>query len=301
MSGLRILLVGDNPFHGVSHLSQERTVARGNDVTDPGNAAKLVTTSLDNGASGFMFTVSETTLSILRTIGKKGEYNQIKLYALVPYPYQLVRSASAAGGVLGLARNMALEIIMSGSLKAITNGFKGVIRNAPNHLLESYLVYELLRLNRYVNERANLVSLLLHELVTDMALALDMDFLFKTHISLMRNLGVKPGFETRNFAYLVKKFEDWRIDSSGLVIAAPFNPLGFQMSPSREECERALEKIPQAQVIAFSTLAAGYVKLTEAVEYVTNLPNISGVAVGVSRREQAYETFKLLRERFSTH
>ena len=48
-------LVGDNPFHGVSHLSQERATARGTEITNPTYAADLVRISLENGADGFMF------------------------------------------------------------------------------------------------------------------------------------------------------------------------------------------------------------------------------------------------------
>ena len=140
-------------------------------------------------------------------------------------------------------------------------------------------------------------SILLHEVVTDMALALNMEWLIRTHIEFMQGRGIKPGFETRNFAYLVGKFEEWRIDFRKVVIAAPFNPLGFQMCPSRAECEAALARIPEAEVIAFSILAAGYLKLPEAIEYVASLTDLNGLAVGVSKEHHARETFKLLREK----
>ena len=60
--GKKMLLVGDNPFHGISHLSQERARVRGHAMTYPEYAANLVMTSLENGANGFMFSVSEMTL-----------------------------------------------------------------------------------------------------------------------------------------------------------------------------------------------------------------------------------------------
>lgn len=73
MNNERILLVGDNPFHGISHLSQERAIARGKDLSNPQYAAGLVRTALDNGADGFMFSVSDTTLSILKLACKGRE------------------------------------------------------------------------------------------------------------------------------------------------------------------------------------------------------------------------------------
>jgi hypothetical protein len=68
-----IFFVGDNPFHGISHLSQERSKARISISEDPDAAAGLVCLALENGANGFMFSVSETTLAILKKVREKGE------------------------------------------------------------------------------------------------------------------------------------------------------------------------------------------------------------------------------------
>lgn len=227
-----------------------------------------------------------------------GDCNQLQLYAIVPYAYELVRLATSAGGVLGLARELAKQIAFSGNLRGIALGSEGVIRTNPTSLMKTYLIYEVSRLESSAGKKSTLVSLLLHELITDMALALNIDWVFKTHIDFMEGLGLRPGFETRNFSHLVKRFEEWGIDFHRVVIAAPFNRLGFQMCPSKEECERALAKTFEAEVIAFSILAAGRLQLPEAIEYVANLPNLRGVAVGVSKKNHSYETFKLLKERF---
>jgi uncharacterized protein (DUF486 family) len=112
----------------------------------------------------------------------------------------------------------------------------------------------------------------------------------------MLELGIKPGFETRNFAYLVNKFKEWNIDFSEITIATPFNKIGFQMNPSRTECEKALAQVPESNVIAMSVLAAGYLKLPEAIEYIRGLTNLKGVVIGVSKEHHANETFKFLEE-----
>ena len=64
----RLLLVGDNPFQNISHLSQERARLRVEDPGAPKYAASLVVSSVENGAGGFMFSVSETTLAILKEL-----------------------------------------------------------------------------------------------------------------------------------------------------------------------------------------------------------------------------------------
>ena len=69
------------------------------------------------------------------------------------------------------------------------------------------------------------------------------------------------------------------------------------MDPSKTECEKALATLDEANVIAISILAAGYLKPIEATEYIGSLPNILGVAAGVSKEQHARETFKLLKNR----
>ena len=95
----RLILVGDNPFHGVSHVSQERSLLRSSDILDAKHAAELVVASVNNGANGFTFTVSETTLSILKEIGDSAPSRKLQLYPLVPNVNNLVRISVSQGHI----------------------------------------------------------------------------------------------------------------------------------------------------------------------------------------------------------
>lgn len=293
----KVLLVGDNPFHGISHLSQERSRIRGDTPTNPEYAAKLIGLAVENGADGFMFSVSEKTLAILDALRKNGESNGLRLYAIVPYAYEYVRLACAAGGVPGLAKKLVGEIVFSGNLRAAASGVNGVLRSDLASLVKTYLLYEISRVRRSAGGNASLESVLLHQLVTDLCLSLNLDWVFRLYTEFLSKAGIIPGFNTGNFAFLVEKFREWNISLSDVVIAAPFNKLGFQMAPSKEKCEKALEKLPKPNVLAISILAAGYLKPKEAVDYIAGLPNIKGVAVGVSKEKHVIETFQLLRKR----
>jgi hypothetical protein len=292
----KMLLVGDNPFHGISHLSQERARVRGDAMTHAEYAANLVMTSLENGANGFMFSVSEMTLSILRVIREMGGSKRLRLYGIVPYASEYVRLATQIG-TPGLAKKFMKQIAVSGNVRAIAMGLKGVIRTDPVALLKTYLIYEISRIRSSAGKQAYLSSILLHEVITDMALALNLDWLFRSYVGFMLDLGIKPGFNTRNFVYLVKKFREWGIDLRETIIATPFNKVGFQMNPSQIECEKALANLPETNTIAISILAAGYLKPPEAIGYIATLPNIKGVAVGVSKEQHARETFNLLKQK----
>jgi hypothetical protein len=295
----KVLLVGDNPFHGISHLSQERSRVRGDTPTNPEYAARLIGLSVENGADGFMFSVSDTTLSILDILRKNGDNDGLRLYAIVPYAYEYVRLAGALGGVPGLAKKLVREIVFSRNFRAMASGLNGVVRSDLASLFKTYLLYEVSKVRRSAGGKAELESVLLHQLITDLCLGLDLNWVFKFYTEFLLKRGVTPGFNTGNFALLVKKLGEWDINLEDVVIAAPFNKVGFQMVPSREECEKALAGLPKPNVLAISILAAGYLKPEEAVDYIAGLPNIKGVAVGVSKEKHATETFKLLKDRLS--
>ncbi len=295
MDRKRLLLVGDNPFHGISHLSQARAASRSAGITSPEHAAGLVAAALEAGGDGFMFSASETTLAILRKVVRERKSASLPLYVIVPYAYEYVRMAVQAGGMPGLARRVGWQILLSGNWRAVASGVRGALGSDPSYLLRSYLSLEMARIGSAAGGRCVVASIMLHELLTDMALALDMKWAVETHIKYLSDRGVKPGFETRNLPYLVRKFGEWGIDPGRVALAASFNPVGFQMCPSKEACEEALRLVPGAEVIAFSILAAGYVKPAEAAAYVASLPSLGGVAVGISSVEQARETFPLLR------
>jgi len=239
-----------------------------------------------------MFSVSEITLSILKMLDQSDK----DLYAIVPYAYEYVRLATRTGGLPSLAKRVVCQIAFSTNLLTVATSMIGLVKVDPVAFLKTYLIYDISRIRSASRKNARLKSVLLHEIVTEMGLAFNLDWLFKSYVDFLLKLKIRPGFETRNFAYLVNKFREWNIDFSQITIAAPFNKIGFQMNPSRIECEKALDNVSGSEIVAMSILAAGYLRPSEAIEYIANLPNITHVVVGVSRERHASETFRLLKQ-----
>jgi uncharacterized protein (DUF486 family) len=293
----KLLIVGDNPFQGISHLSQERARSRGEKIVSPADqATDVILASLENGANGFSFSVSELTLSILQTLRERKRIDQINLYPMLPYAFEYVRIATQTG-TPGLVKRFAKQVALSGDVGAVLEGLWSVVSVNPEAFMKTYLAYELSRIKSSAGKRAKLVSVLLNEVVGDMGLALDLDWLFKSFISYLSKRGITPGFNTRNFPYLVKKFDEWGINLDETLIVTPFNKAGFQMNPSKEECEKTLKELSTPNVLAISVFAAGYFKPTEAVNYLGGLSNLCGVITGISSEKQAKETFELFKER----
>jgi len=291
-----VLLVGDNPFLKISHLSQHKARERVDDPGDPVFAAHLLRIALDNGANGFTFSMCDSNLSILDNLDLTGLEQGIGVYPVLPYAFEYVQMATQRGGFSGLVKKLGWDMVKSGNAGSLVNGALTSITGNPVSLLKAYLGYELSRLNSHLNDKMRLESVLLHQLVTDLALALDMDWLFKAYVTFLTHKKITPGFNTGNFPFLVRKFIEWEIDLRKVIILAPFNKVGFQMIPSAEECEEALRTLPEPIVIAISILAAGYTNPAEASKYLASLPNIKGAAVGVSKEKQAKETFAILRK-----
>ncbi len=295
----RALLVGDNPFHNISHLSQDRTKERGCKQTAPEQAARLISLAVENGANGFMFSVSNTTLTILEMLKKMGAIEGLNLYPIAPYAYEYVRLAAQAGGIPGLAKMFSKRLIASGSFGAIAGSLDGIFRAKPASLMKAYLTFEINRVKAAAGKKPNIRSVLLHEIIVDMALSLKLGWFFKEYTDFALGHDLLPGFNTCNFAFLVDKLNEWDITTNEVVVAAPFNKIGFQMNPSKTACEEALLTVRRPILIAISVLAAGYLKPTEAFDYLASLSNLRGVAIGVSKERHAKETFKLLNQRIA--
>ena len=64
------------------------------------------------------------------------------------------------------------------------------------------------------------------------------------------------------------------------------------MNTNRQQCEESLKSY-QGKVIAMNIFAGGYVNLVQAHKYVSSLPKLRNVVVGVSSVTHAKETFQL--------
>jgi hypothetical protein len=289
------ILVGDNAFQGVNHLSQDRALARINDITSPNYCAELVITALKNGADGFMFSVNDRMLSILEALKNKNYLETLNLHAIVPSAVDYVR-VSGQKGMEGLVKDFTHQMITSHDAGATLACFQGVVRRDVKCLLAGLLSLEIAQIKSATGKKGRLNSVLLHELLTDMALALDLKWFFESFTAEVQSHNVVAGFETRNFALLLKKFSQWGLSLDDVLLMAPFNSVGFQMNPSREECEAALHTLSEANVLAMNVLASGYLSVSEAVDYLKGLPNLRGVAVGVSKHAHAIETFQFVKQ-----
>ena len=286
------VILGHNQFIGVSHLSQEVARTGGERFSDIKKAVDVIKISSDLGVKGMMLSTHHRSKKILDFIADEGLRDKLNFYPLIPYAQGYVRKVNEVG-IIGLLNEILKPAGMSDKFKIVFKGGVSFLRKDFIKLLETLLDIELLAFNGF-----NVKAVFLHNVLTDLGLALQAEDIFRFYIDhIKENYNAAPAFGTMNFAKLVKSFDEWGIEKP--LVMASFNKVGFQMNPSREECERILRDY-DVNVLAMSTLAAGYLKPKDAYEYLFALPNIKSVVVGVSTRAHAKETFNIIRQHMGT-
>jgi len=287
------LLIGDNPFNGVSHRSRERGRSRATMLSEK-EIVKIIETALDNGAQGWVFSVTPKMLSVLKHMREDGWNRELHLYPIVPDVLSLVNE-SAELGMVGLLSQFLDGLSVQGKLRFMVKGGLAALSLSPMELIKMYLDTEIARIYATMPRGAETRAIFLHEVVTDTLVGLQASNILNGYCThLQSKFGVVPGMVTRNFPRFVGFIEFSKVPLDSMMVMTPFNKVGFQMNPTRESCESSLSRLAKANVIAMSVLASGYLSLEEATKYLKQLPIKLSCVVGVSSEANAKNTFSYI-------
>lgn len=280
------ILLGDNPFYGVDHLSHERARLGAAKNQSIENMIEVIESSYRAGITGMVVATRPKLDELVGILKKRSDIvDKLEFYPVMPYAQGYVLKLSEKGIV-----NTVLDIMKSGGikndLKMLTKGTFGFLKKDIYELFKIFVDVELIKLK---NIKVN--TIFLHPVLTDLALALGMSKVFETFKDhLEKNHGIKAGLCTKNFSYLVTRLNQWNLEIDSIMTS--FNKAGFLMNPSRQDCEKALQSY-KGHVIAMNILAGGYLRLDEAYEYILSLPKIRKIVIGTSSAERAKTTFEL--------
>ena len=274
------LLLGDNPFFGIDHLSQDRARKRMRILTGYEKISDIMKFVAELGVRGFVVSTHPQLKHLVKHMETKTNLLELyDFYPILPYAQGYVSKVTEKGII-----NTMTEILSTGSkssqLKIIFKGSAAYLSKDFEKLLQILIDVELLPL-KSVKKKV----IFLHDVVTDLAISLGMKKpieAFMQHIEDQYHL--EPGLVTKNFPKLIRKLEEWDIKKP--TIMTSFNPIGYQMNPSKEECEKF---ISNNKVIAMNVLAGGYLKPQESFQYLSQL-NLKSVTIGMSTKEHAQDT-----------
>lgn len=281
------ILLGDNPFFGIDHLSQDRARKRMEILNGLDKIIEIIQLSLDSGIKGFVVSTHPQLKDLIYRMRENTTIlEHLQFYPIIPYAQGYVAKVTEKGMV------GAMNDILSGSttqdkMKILLKGSLGYLTKDYDKLIQTFIDIELAPLTAIKKQ-----TVFLHDVITDLAISLEM----KNFISLFfdytrKKYGVEVGLVTKNFPKLVHKLKDWNIDVP--TIMTSFNSVGNQMNPSKEECELCLTE-NKIKVIAMNVLAGGLINPNEAGRYISTI-NPYAVVVGMSTREHVIETVNAFR------
>lgn len=283
------LILGHNAFFGVNHLSAETGNCTAQQFQDVSRIVDLVDSCHALGVSAMMLSTHDRAGSICKALRARRDLREaVSLYALVPYIAKYVRSANEKGLVNVVAEALGQGESRTRNLGSLVRGGVGLLRGDVDAMLLSLVDLELA-----VFQGLNLKVVFLHDALTDLAIGWKLSHLLKRfaeHVATKH--GARAGFCTKNVPAFLAACREAGIEHP-LVMAA-VNKVGFQVNPSLPALEKALES-EEFDLVAMSTLAAGFLRPDEAFAYLGSVPKLRGIVVGVSSPEHAEETFAAAR------
>ncbi|WP_026380414.1 hypothetical protein [Afifella pfennigii] len=281
------IVLGHNAFFGVDHLSSQRGMERAAHFADPSAILAVVREAHAAGAGGMMMSTHERAAPLSAAIAADPRLRQdLRIYPLLPYAQKYVTRANEVGMV-----NVVLEMLsgttLSQKLKLFAMGSRAFVSKDINATLSALMQLELKPFLPL-----NMPAVFLHDAFTDLALAFGMPQVFEFYLEEIRkSYSAQGGFATKNLPFLLARFREWGLPPP--LVMTHFNKCGYHMNPDRGACEKAVAE-NDCSLLIMGSLASGYLKPEEAYSYLSTVPNIDGIVVGVSRSEHIAETFSAI-------
>lgn len=282
------ILLGHNQFFGVNHLEAGAGNEKAIYFSDVRRIMDVIRFARENGVNAMMMSTHERALLVAEEIRKDPDLRaNFRIHLLIPYVAKYIKLANEKGLVTVVTDALG-SASLTEKLGTLWSGGLGALTGDANKILTTLIDFEVGPFRDL-----NLGSIVLHDVLADLALGLDMAEVFATFDRHVREkYGTLPGFGTKNLPRMMAL-----LDRAGVVdpfVMAAINKKGFWTNPSLARCEETL-RTRKLRLLAMSTLAAGYLKPDEAYEYLFGLPNVASVVVGVSSRHHAVETFGAIR------
>lgn len=209
---------------------------------------------LDAGANAVTGTYQRELIHALRELHREFDF---EVYPIVPNAPQYVRDLADLGMAQAALRRL-FRLPPRAWLRLAAYGLANMGRVWAQDFRAMLGVMVHLELPAFAPFQPPVVFL--HAQLTDLLLACGNASAFSSFTDLVRRYGAKPGLETRNFGHLLPRLDEWGVDVP--FIAAPFNPQGFSMRPSKEVCLRLLEQTDRT-VVAWAGRSSNLEKTLE--------------------------------------
>ena len=277
------VILGDNQFFGVDHLSDEKARQKEQRFKDTREIIKVIDAAYEVGIRTFMCTTYARIEEICDHIrANPSQYADFRMYPCMPYAHKYANAVTEMGVVGTLKHytggNIVGSIMRGGMAVAQRDAFK----------LMQLLVDAEMAMFRGMNIKV----IFLQNIVTDLFLGLGMHDFFAEFAKYVKSkYDAEAGFITMNLPMLAKVLEE--IGLNDPIICASINKIGFRVSGSMEDYEKVLGE-GKVRAIAMQVYAAGAIRPEEALDYVCRLKGVESVLFGASTKPHIQQTYNLV-------
>ena len=277
------VILGDNQFFGVEHLSDERARQKEQRFKDTKEIIKVLDSAYDVGVRTFMCTTYARIEEICEHIRKNpASYPDFKIYPCMPYAHKYANAVTEMGIVNTLKHYAGGNIAGS-----IARGGVAVIQRDAFKLMQLLVDTEM---NMF--RGMNIEVIFLQNVVTDLFLGLGMHEFFSEFAKYVKSkYGAEPGFITMNLPMLTTVLED--AGMANPIICASINKIGFRVSGGMDQYREVL-KTRKVRAVAMQVYAAGALRPKEALEYVCGIDGIESILFGASTKDHIEQTYNLI-------
>jgi hypothetical protein len=274
------LVLGDNQFFGINHMSEEKARAQAIQFQDLDAVIDVVDAAYDEGVRTFMCTTHDRVRHIADHVrANPSRYAGFAFYPCMPYAHKYA-NAVTEDGLLGALRRFVPE---QGMVNAALRGGRSVATKDIEGITTLLVDAEMAMFRGLATP-----VVFLQNVVVDLLLGLgfvDAFAIFAQHVR--SRYGAEPGFLTMNLPRLVPALAAVGVDNP--IVCANINRIGFRMSGGPEAYAATLDSY-RFQAMAMSVFASGAIPAREALEWVCAQPGVDSIVFGASSRRSIAST-----------
>lgn len=285
------IILGDNQFFGINHMSEEKAQQLAEKFYDINNIFKVYQNAFDAGIRAIMLNSNDRAKDICNHFREnKDKYQEINWYPSIPYPHKYANLVAEKGILPAVNEVLFKDNTALGALGLIAKGGGAVLGKDVIKMMQMLIDVEM-----KIFKGLNIKVVFLQNIVTDLLLGYEVKEIFSAYCEYIRKkYNALPGLITQNMPHLLSKLNEWNIKE--VVICSSFNKIGYLMSPDVNSYIEASKNnnSQDFQLIAMSTLASGAIPPKEAYSFI-NQQDIQAVVFGASSKNHIEETVNLIK------
>jgi hypothetical protein len=278
------LLLGDNQFFGVNHMSEEKARSQSMRFQNIEAIIDVLDAAYEEGIKTFMCTTHDRVAQICdHWRADPYRYRDYAFFPCMPYAHKFA-NAVTDHGVLGAIKRFLPD---EGLFEAATRGGMSLLRKDIEGVTTLLIDAEM-----KMFKGLKTPVIFLQNVVVDLLLGLNFKEAFRIfadHVKL--RYGAEPGFITMNMPRLLDTLDELRIENP--IVCSSINRIGFRMCGGIDLYVDNMKR-RQFRPIAMSVLASGAIRPEQAFEWVCGLPKLEAIVFGASSRSNIQRSKQLV-------